>query len=69
MGFGGQNMLANFETGGVGFEAPLGGGTSFSSVQTFGGSMGGGGGMRSQSTSTRYVNGKKITTKRYLKMQ
>ena len=46
--------------------AAVGGG--FTSVQTFSGSMGGlngGVGMRSSSTSTRFVNGKKITTKRY----
>ena len=46
------------------------GGNGFTSVQTFSGSMGGiggmggGMGMRSSSTSTRFVNGKKITTKK-----
>lgn len=49
-------------------------GTSFSSVQTFSGGLGGVGlgahpaaggmNMRSSSTSTKFVNGKKITTKR-----
>merc|ERR1712156_1049227 len=50
---------------------PMGGmgGNGFTSVQTFSGTMGqpGGGfgmGMHSSSTSTRFVNGKKITTKR-----
>ena len=50
--------------------AAVGGG--FTSVQTFSGSMGGlngGVGMRSSSTSTRFVNGKKITTKRYTKLK
>ena len=43
-----------------------GGGMGFTSVQTFSGAMGGAPsmGMRSSSTSTRIVNGKKITTKR-----
>lgn len=68
-GFGGGHRgmfgeLDDFDTG-------LGG-NSFTSVQTFSNAMGGGmpggpGGMsmRSSSTSTRFVNGKKITTKRY----
>ena len=50
---------------------PMGGmgGNGFTSVQTFSGTMGqpGGGfgmGMHSSSTSTRFVNGKKVTTKK-----
>ena len=65
MGFGGgRNIFDEFElVGGM----PMG----FTSVQTFSGSMGGGMmaggmGMRSSSTSTRFVNGKKITTKKYV---
>lgn len=49
---------------------PVGGGgfTSFSSSSFGGGGGGGGGGMgnfRSVSTSTKFINGRRITTKRY----
>lgn len=49
---------------------PMGGGnfTSFSSTSFGGGGGGGGGGMgnfRSVSTSTKFINGRRITTKRY----
>ena len=66
MGFGAhhQNMFQDM------FD-PMGGmgGNGFTSVQTFSGTMGqpGGGfgmGMHSSSTSTRFVNGKKVTTKK-----
>lgn len=54
--------------GHMGHLGHMGGGfTSFSST-SFGGGGGGGGGMgsfRSVSTSTKFVNGRKITTKRY----
>jgi len=74
MGFGGgRNIFDEFEAapgvgghgGGLVGGMPMG----FTSVQTFSGSMGGGMmaggmGMRSSSTSTRFVNGKKITTKK-----
>ena len=72
MGFGGGQLGHHHRSIFDEFEAaqPMGGGMGFSSVQTFSGSMGGMGaggmGMRSSSTSTRFVNGKKITTKRYL---
>jgi len=61
MGFGGH-----LGGGNVFDQLDDGGGTSFASVQTFSGAMGGAPsmGMRSSSTSTRFVNGKKITTKR-----
>lgn len=56
----------------VGFAAlgPMGGGgfSGFSSSSYGGGGGGGGGGMgnfRSVSTSTKFVNGRRITTKRY----
>ena len=76
MGFGGgRNIFDEFEAapsvgghgGGLVGGMPMG----FTSVQTFSGSMGGGMmaggmGMRSSSTSTRFVNGKKITTKKYV---
>ena len=74
MGFGGHGLnqasifdMNNFDTGGN-----MGGGMQgFTSMQTFSGSMGGGGGvpgmgMRSSSTSTRFINGKKVTTKRWV---
>ena len=54
--------MNNFDTTGG-----LGGMQGFTSMQTFSGSMGGavpGMGMRSSSTSTRFVNGKKVTTKK-----
>ncbi|KAL9966814.1 hypothetical protein ACROYT_G024937 [Oculina patagonica] len=51
-----------------GFGSDPFGGNSFSSFQSFGGSGGGGGGggrnFKSTSTSTKVVNGKKITTKK-----
>lgn len=68
MGFGGahhRSIFDDFDDGGMQMHPAAGGG--FTSVQTFSGSMGGlggGVGMRSSSTSTRFVNGKKITTKR-----
>lgn len=61
MGFGGHGNI--FDQ----LQPPGGGdGTAFSSVQTFSGAMGGAPsmGMRSSSTSTRFVNGKKVTTNR-----
>ena len=70
MGFGGgRNIFDEFEAA-PGLAGP-GGMQGFTSMQTFSGSMGGGMmaggmGMRSSSTSTRFVNGKKITTKKYV---
>jgi len=54
--------MNNFDTTGG-----IGGMQGFTSMQTFSGSMGGavpGMGMRSSSSSTRFVNGKKVTTKK-----
>ena len=72
MGFGGgRNIFDEFEAA-PGLAGPGGGMQGFTSMQTFSGSMGGGGmmaggmGIRSSSTSTRFVNGKKITTKKYV---
>ncbi|XP_028833944.1 dnaJ homolog subfamily B member 6a isoform X1 [Denticeps clupeoides] len=62
--------FSGFDTGFTSFESMGGGGsggfTSFSST-SFGGGGGGGGGMgnfRSVSTSTKFINGRKVTTKR-----
>eukprot|EP00095_Tigriopus_kingsejongensis_P012726 maker-scaffold43_size480169-snap-gene-2.22 protein:Tk12726 transcript:maker-scaffold43_size480169-snap-gene-2.22-mRNA-1 annotation:"dnaj homolog subfamily b member 6 isoform x2" len=64
-GFGGSPLDSLFNTG-------MGGGSSFmmssmgggGSIFDFGGGMGGGGGMAGTSMSTRFVNGKKISTKK-----
>lgn len=68
----GGGLFDDFDNAQVG---PFGG-NAFTSVQTFSSSMGGvplvphgapgGMNMRSSSTSTRYVNGKKITTKKMM---
>ena len=65
-GFGGHglNQASIFDMNSFG----AGGGMQgFTSMQTFS-NMGGtpGMGMRSSSTSTKFVNGKKVTTKRYV---
>jgi len=64
-GFGGHglNQASIFDMNSFGNP---GGMPGFTSMQTFSGSMGGapGMGMRSSSTSTKFVNGKKVTTKR-----
>jgi len=60
MGFGG-GMFDDLDSGFGG------GGTSVQTFSSFGGMMGGGGGgmnVRSSSTSTRIVNGRKVTTKK-----
>lgn len=62
VGFGSFNQMSQLGGGGGGF-------TSFSST-SFGGGGGGGGGsgmgnFRSVSTSTKFINGRKVTTKRY----
>merc|ERR1712226_1511832 len=60
----GQSTSMSIFNGGGGFDDFGGGGAN---IQTFSSSMGGmGGGMnvRSSSSSTKFVNGKKITTKR-----
>ncbi|KAL7880921.1 hypothetical protein SRHO_G00031750 [Serrasalmus rhombeus] len=71
--FGGFGGFPSFGHGFSGFDSgftsfgPVGGGsfTSFSSSSFGGGGGGGGGGnFRSVSTSTKFVNGRKITTKR-----
>jgi hypothetical protein len=68
MGFGGQHQAMNSI-----FNQMDGGAGGFTSVQTFstgamggfgGGAPGSGMGMRSSSSSTRFVNGKKVTTKK-----
>ena len=72
MGFGGgRNIFDEFEAA-PGLAGP-GGMQGFTSMQTFSGSMGGGMmaggmGMRSSSTSTRFVNGKKINVANAHKM-
>ena len=63
---GGQTTSMSIFGGGGGFDDFGGNGAS---IQTFSSSMGGlSGGMnvRSSSSSTKFVNGKKITTKRYV---
>lgn len=68
MGF--QMMDDFFRVDGDGFGASSGNGfTSISTVNTFGGGGGGGGGggrFKRTSTSTSIVNGKKITTKKFV---
>ena len=64
-GFGGHGLnqanifdMNSFGTGG--------GMQGFTSMQTFSSGGAPGMGMRSSSTSTKFVNGKKVTTKRYV---
>ncbi|KAK1116453.1 hypothetical protein K0M31_019041 [Melipona bicolor] len=46
------------------FEGSSGNFTSFNTYASFGGTSGGGGAVKRTSTSTRFINGKKITTKK-----
>jgi DnaJ family protein B protein 6 len=63
-GFGGPSLLMSSMMGGGFGMSPFGGGSLFDQMETFSSSsMFAGPGMSSSSTSTRFINGKKVTTK------